>query len=182
VVTERRVPCARELRNVSSWARAPNAATASDQSSRASAWGHSSSHASLVVPTRRRRSWETIASCHADSRALSVVASCVPRPELRIVYGFMSHPASLAVRAVTAVDRKNESQRVPAPAFWFRGCDGPAGAGPRAVRISSERANQGRVELAASIRRPAQPRCSEKTVRSARVCDTVATETDAVSG
>ena len=41
---------------------------------------------------------------------------------------------------------KMKIKKSPAPAFWFRGCDGPAGAGPRAVRISSERANQGRVE------------------------------------
>jgi hypothetical protein len=45
---------ARVRRNVSSSARAPKAATASDQSARASAWGHSSSHTSPVVVRSRR--------------------------------------------------------------------------------------------------------------------------------
>lgn len=42
-----------------------------------------------------QRSWATMASCQADRRALSDVASLVPKPEPTIKYGFMSHPPSL---------------------------------------------------------------------------------------
>ena len=96
---ERRVDSfAQERRNVSSSARAPKIAMASDQSARASAWGHSSSHTALFLPVRRRRSWATMASCQADKRAPSDVASFVPRPEPSIRYRFMSHPPPLAAR------------------------------------------------------------------------------------
>src|SRR5688572_28031794 len=89
---------ARECRNFSSWARGPKASIASDQSDRASAWGHSSSHRSPVVLVRSRRSWATMASCQADRRSLSDCASVVPRPEPRTTYKFTSHPPSLAAR------------------------------------------------------------------------------------
>ncbi len=96
---ERRVDSfAQERRNVSSSARAPKIAMASDQSARASACGHSSSHTALFLPVRRRRSWATMASCQADKRAPSDVASFVPRPEPSIRYRFMSHPPPLAAR------------------------------------------------------------------------------------
>src|SRR5690606_15610112 len=37
-----------------------------------------------------RRSWATMASCHADSRAVSDMASYVPKPEPSLEYRFMS--------------------------------------------------------------------------------------------
>ena len=88
--------CARARRKVSSCARSPNVATASVQREGASACGHSSSHPGLAASARRRRSCATMASCHAERRVLRVVASCVLAPELRIRYGFMSHPPCFA--------------------------------------------------------------------------------------
>src|SRR5262245_3651696 len=78
-----------ERRKRSSLARAPNASSASAQSVRASTCGHSSLHASLVLPERSRRSWATMASCHAARRMDNDVASLVPIPELNIAYGFI---------------------------------------------------------------------------------------------
>lgn len=83
------VPIARDRRNVSSVARAPNTADASVQSAVASTCGHSSSQRSAVGSDRTRRSCVTIASCHATSRALSDAASAVSVPRAAIAYGFI---------------------------------------------------------------------------------------------
>ena len=45
-----------------------------------------------MCPDRKRRSCATIASCHAMSRARSVAASRVPKPDPTIPYGFISVP------------------------------------------------------------------------------------------
>ena len=84
---------ARDRRNLSSPARAPNMADASAQRAAASTCGHSSSQRSAVGSERRRRSCVTIASCHAMRRARSDTASTVSVPKSAIAYGFISnHP------------------------------------------------------------------------------------------
>src|SRR5262245_4600536 len=84
-------PYARDRKKASSSARRPKVAIAWAQSTRASACGHSSSHASIVVPIWSRRSCATIASCQADKRALSDNASLVASLAPSITYGFISH-------------------------------------------------------------------------------------------
>jgi hypothetical protein len=83
---------ARDRRNVRSLARSPKVANDSAHNVRASTCGQSSSHAAAVRLARRRRSWATMESCQALSRAHSDAASSVPTPEPKVAYGFMSDP------------------------------------------------------------------------------------------
>ena len=86
---------ARDRRNVSSLARGPSVARAALHRVRASACGHSSSHASVARPVLSRRSCATIASCHAVRRTHSEAASAVPTLEPRNAYGLISDPSFL---------------------------------------------------------------------------------------
>jgi hypothetical protein len=88
-VSDIEAPSARDRRNVSSLAREPKSADAFVHRSLASMCGQSSSQSSAAGAARRRRSWVTIASCHATSRARSAAVSAVPLAKSAIAYGFM---------------------------------------------------------------------------------------------
>ena len=161
---------ARERRNVSSPARAPNVANASAHSVRASTCGHSSSHVSDVRPVRRRRSCATIASCHAARRADSDVASDVPTPEPSITYGFMSAPTprvienqpSAPARCSTA---QSNPQTLLAPVGHAPGTVCPA---PRSIRVRRAAGTRRLAGAAASVPCGIGATASEESAVSSR--------------
>ena len=164
--------CARERRKISSCARLPKVATASGHRARASTCGHSSSQASLVVPARSLRSCATIASCQAVRRALRSAASCVPMPELRTVYGFMSQPSSLAIHDDLP---PGKHLKTPLPA-----APGPRWSGPVHAhgRAQNERAKLGsnRTGGVGAVLRRRTPRRPKKPVARVRAGDTPVAE------